>query len=103
MSARYALYLAPPADSELWRFGSRVIGRDAASGVDISGFALEGWSAPDWRAATQEPRRYGFHATLKAPFRLAEACDEAALRGAVRRAARATSLPAYGKPRVVRP
>ena len=88
MSARYALYLAPPADSELWRFGSRVIGRDAASGVDISGFALEGWSAPDWRAATQEPRRYGFHATLKAPFRLAEACDEAALRGAVQALAR---------------
>ena len=27
----------------------------------------------------QEPRRYGFHATLKAPFHLADGADEAAL------------------------
>lgn len=72
VSARYALYLAPPPDSELWRFGSRVLGRDAESGEDIFGFAPEGWAEDAWRIAADEPRRYGFHATLKAPFRLRE-------------------------------
>lgn len=31
---RYALYLAPPPDSDLWRFGCDVIGRDAKTGED---------------------------------------------------------------------
>jgi hypothetical protein len=34
------------------------------------GFELEGYPAGVWREMTSEPRRYGFHATLKAPFRL---------------------------------
>lgn len=91
MSARYALYLAPPPDSELWRFGSSVIGRDAFTGEDLPGFAPEGWSAPDWRAATEEPRRYGFHATLKAPLRLADGVDAATLGAAVEALARAVA------------
>ena len=69
---RWAVYLAPPPESALWRFGSDVIGRDAASGERNAGFALDGFDAAAWRALTSEPRRYGFHATLKAPFRLAE-------------------------------
>jgi hypothetical protein len=32
----------------------------------------EGFQPADFHALTDEPRRYGFHATLKAPFRLAE-------------------------------
>lgn len=66
---RYALYLAPPTESELWRFGSDVIGRDAMTGASCDGFALEGYPPASWRNMTSEPRRYGFHATLKAPFR----------------------------------
>ena len=31
-----------------------------------------GFDAAAWRDLTTEPRRYGFHATIKAPFRLAE-------------------------------
>jgi hypothetical protein len=34
------------------------------------GFAPEGHELEGWRQLTSEPRRYGFHATLKAPFRL---------------------------------
>ena len=34
---------------------------------------------------TEEPRRYGFHATLKAPFRLAEGRDRGGLEAAVQR------------------
>lgn len=71
-AARYAIYLAPPPDSALWRFGSDVIGRDAASGAPSAPFALEGFNAERWRGMTAEPRRYGFHATIKAPFRLRE-------------------------------
>jgi len=70
MKTRYALYLAPPPESDLWRFGCRVLGRDAASGAAIEGFAPEGFAPPAWREVAAEPRRYGFHATLKAPFRL---------------------------------
>ena len=33
---------------------------------------LKDIDAAAWRALTTEPRRYGFHATIKAPFRLAE-------------------------------
>jgi len=68
--SRYALYLAPPPDSELWRFGCDVIGRDALTGRAVDGFAPAGHDAEAWRKLTSEPRRYGFHATLKAPFRL---------------------------------
>jgi putative phosphonate metabolism protein len=69
-STRYAVYLAPPIESELWRFGSRVLGRDAETGATVDDFAPEGYEAETWRGLVAEPRRYGFHATLKAPFRL---------------------------------
>jgi hypothetical protein len=69
---RYAVYLAPPPESALWRFGSAVVGRDAASGEARPGFAPEGFDAAAWRDMTTEPRRYGFHATIKAPFRLVD-------------------------------
>ncbi len=77
--ARYAIYLAPAPDSALWRFGSEVIGRDAATGAEISSFAPHGFDAATWRGMTVEPRRYGFHATIKAPFRLCENESEEAL------------------------
>lgn len=69
---RYAIYLAPPPCTPLWEFGSKVLGRDAASGADIGGFAPEGMDPAAWRRITMRPRLYGFHATLKAPFHLAE-------------------------------
>ncbi|HEY1864601.1 MAG TPA: DUF1045 domain-containing protein [Roseiarcus sp.] len=67
---RYALYLTPPPDSDLWRFGCDVIGRDALTGASCEGFSLEGYPSDSWRSMTSDPRRYGFHATLKAPFPL---------------------------------
>lgn len=70
MTARYALYLAPDPASALWRFGSAVIGYDAESGKEPPPPDLAGFDASRWRALTETPRRYGFHGTLKAPFRL---------------------------------
>lgn len=45
--------------------------------------AAEWLHRPDLAALTAAPRRYGFHGTLKAPFRLAEGVDYATLRAAV--------------------
>lgn len=67
---RYALYLAPPPESDLWRFGCNVIGRDARTGAYCEGVTPEGYLPEAWRSITSDPRRYGFHATLKAPFPL---------------------------------
>ncbi len=87
-TARYAIYYAPGADDPLWRFGSSVISYDACSGLDLPGFVPQGWTEAGWRAATEEPRRYGFHATLKAPMRLAQGRDERQLLEAVAEFAR---------------
>lgn len=80
---RYAIYFAPPAASALWRFGSSVIGYDAATGADEPFLSTFGLSEMAWRALTSDPRRYGFHATLKAPFELAAGRDEQRLLGAI--------------------
>lgn len=84
MTQRYALYFAPPADSELWRLAQRWLGRDCESGERLAQPALDGWSAAEVAAATESPRHYGFHATLKAPFRLAPDRGPAELREAAR-------------------
>jgi Protein of unknown function (DUF1045) len=76
---RYAIYIAPPADTPLWAFGSRVLGYDAATGLDIDGFHLPGFGQAVWRQLTAGARAYGFHATLKAPFRLKPSYAEADL------------------------
>lgn len=76
-SRRHALYLAPPAESALWRFGSAVLGYDAETGAEPEAPDLPGFDAQGWREMSAEPRRYGFHGTLKAPFRLAEGCTAA--------------------------
>ena len=81
---RVAIYAAPRPEDPLWSFGSRALGYDAATG------ALQRATPPlplppeRWEALTEEPRRYGFHATLKAPFRLAPDRTLSDLSGAVR-------------------
>jgi len=75
-AARYAIYYAPAPESPLWGFGSDVLGYDAATGATRLPLAPAGFSPEDWLRLTAQPRRYGFHATLKAPFRLAEGATE---------------------------
>jgi Protein of unknown function (DUF1045) len=82
-SARYAIYLAPPPDTPLWMFGSRVLGYDAVTGEDIAGFVPDGFDATCWRELTERPRTYGFHATLKAPFQLSANTSLAELEAAL--------------------
>ncbi len=76
---RYAIYYAPAFDSALWRFGSGVIGYDANSGENLPFTPIPELDAERQRRITDDPRRYGFHATLKAPFHLTEGRDEAEL------------------------
>ncbi len=76
---RYALYLTPPLGGALWTFGCDVLGRDASTGETLAGFAPEGHTPDSWLKLTEDPRRYGFHATLVAPFRLRADLDVADL------------------------
>lgn len=62
---RHAVYYAPAASSTLHRLGSSWLGRDAVLGEAVRQPAIAGLAD-----ATLDPSRYGFHATLKAPFTL---------------------------------
>jgi len=79
MSARYAIYYAPPRDSALSRMADAWLGRDAWSGAALERPSLPGLDGLDLDALTADPRGYGFHATLKAPFELADGASEAEL------------------------
>ncbi|HEY2134864.1 MAG TPA: DUF1045 domain-containing protein [Xanthobacteraceae bacterium] len=75
-TVRYAIYFVPPPDEALYRFGASALGFDCYSGKEVAGLAGDDVSVAEWRELTAEPRRYGFHATLKAPFRLREEFGE---------------------------
>jgi len=76
---RYAFYFSPGPGEMLHDLGASWLGRDAASGAAIEHPDLEGLGASELASITGPARRYGFHATLKAPFRLAEGVSEADL------------------------
>jgi putative phosphonate metabolism protein len=76
MTARYAIYYAPPADTPLWNKASAWLGRDAYTGQDLERPFLPGLEGLDLDALIADPRGYGFHATLKAPFELANGASE---------------------------
>jgi putative phosphonate metabolism protein len=93
--ARYAIYFVPAAQSDLYRFGSAVLGYDCYSGATLAYPAELAHDAQSWCTLVEEPRRYGFHSTLKAPFHLSPACCETQLVDAVQElAASAHAIPA---------
>ena len=73
---RYAIYYTPLPGTALASFGAAWFARDAP--------------------CLDAPRRYGFHGTLKAPFRLAAGTSEAELLGAAGRFA--AERPAFSGP-----
>lgn len=95
MSARYAIYALPGAVSPepLRELAEAWIGR-AVDGVPVSPAVPAGWSRSEVDAITIDARRYGFHATLKAPFRLSDGSGpeklDAAVAAFARRAAPVT-------------
>lgn len=70
MSPRYALYLAPDEKSAWGAFGAEWLGRCAITGERKPRVPIEGVAAERLARLIAQPARYGFHATLKAPFRL---------------------------------
>ena len=76
---RYAVYFAPEADDPWWAFGTRWLGSDPVTGQRLPRLPVEGLPEDTWERMTQAPRFYGFHATLKPPFALADGCSEAEL------------------------
>lgn len=96
MTARHALYLVPARTSALWRFGCAWLGRDPEDGSVPDPPAVEAVAPARRLDITAEPRRYGFHATLKPPMRLADGRDAAELEELA--AAFAAAEPALGLP-----
>ena len=76
---RYALYAVPRPASELGRFSAAWLGWDIEIGSEVSPPETAGLPPALHAAVTGEPRRYGFHGTLKAPFRLLDAWTESDL------------------------
>jgi putative phosphonate metabolism protein len=77
---RYAVYAAP--DGALAEAAHAWLGWDAYGGQPRPHPDLPGLPRP-LAEITEAPRKYGFHGTLKAPFRLAAGADEAAFLWAV--------------------
>ena len=69
-SSRFAIYFAPEISSALHMLGSQWVGRDANSGKLIKQPEIPNITSEYFYKITKNPRLYGFHATLKAPFQL---------------------------------
>lgn len=76
---RYAIYFTPVPQSALWHFGSSAIGYDAVTRETCAFLDESLWREPAFVRAQESPARYGFHATLKAPFELASGASETVL------------------------
>jgi len=69
-SSRYAIYYAPEVGSALANFGASWLGRDAQTDQFVAHPVYDDLPVPI-HELTAAPRKYGFHGTLKPPFRLA--------------------------------
>ncbi|NAZ36483.1 DUF1045 domain-containing protein [Rubellimicrobium sp. CFH 75288] len=77
-AVRHAIYWMP--EGPLARWGGRWLGWDAVEGCAVPQPPIPGH---DRARLTAAPRRYGLHATLKPPFRLAPGRTEAELAAAL--------------------
>ena len=80
MFKRYAIYFVPKG--ALAKFGRAWLGWDCRKGQYISSENTFSEPLTDREYFTKKPRKYGLHATLKAPFRLQTTQNEPALRSA---------------------
>ncbi|PRY05154.1 DUF1045 domain-containing protein [Paraburkholderia sp. BL25I1N1] len=85
--ARFAVYYAPSRESAWWRAGSEWLARDAESGERCEVPQPSDLARP-LVELTEAPRRYGWHGTLVAPFRLADGVTQAHVLQATREWAR---------------
>ncbi|WP_417700635.1 DUF1045 domain-containing protein [Pseudophaeobacter sp.] len=66
---RYAIYYAPPVGADWAEFATQWLGWDMEAGIPAPQPQIAGL---DLASITQVPRKYGLHATLKPPMRLAK-------------------------------
>lgn len=78
---RFALYYTPAPEHPLGRAAAQWLGRNPFTRAET----LRDDRLNSLVSLTTEPRRYGFHATLKAPFYLAPGTSLQELENAVRR------------------
>ncbi|MEP4507852.1 MAG: DUF1045 domain-containing protein [Paracoccaceae bacterium] len=76
MFSRYAVYFTPVPSSALAQFGARWLGWDSDAGQAPIGLTTPALDVP---RITETPRKYGFHGTIKPPFRLASGTNAADL------------------------
>jgi putative phosphonate metabolism protein len=79
---RYAIYWAPDTGNPLWTFACAWLGHDPESGRPVTARERLGLDGALHDRIVADPARYGIHATLKAPFRLApgRTCEDLAAR-----------------------
>jgi putative phosphonate metabolism protein len=82
MPERFAIYFAPATASPLWNSAAQWLGRDPATGASFAD-GVAGLSRDRLAAITTSARRYGFHATIKAPMTLAQGTSRAELEAAL--------------------
>ncbi len=82
---RVAIYYAPDTQSDAWQLGSGWLGRNAATRQLLRQPVVDGIAKEVLTELTSHPRRYGWHATLKAPFQLAPGYTLSTLRTGVQR------------------
>ena len=80
MFRRYAIYHTPKAGTALADFGAAWLGWDSATGRSVP----HPQAAPlPMGQITETPRKYGFHGTIKPPFRLADGMTQQGLEAAL--------------------
>lgn len=84
MKPRYAIYFTPAHGSPWWQFGAHWLGRDEWNDAPLPQPTFAGFPAEELHHITAYPRRYGFHATLKAPFTLRDGLTTAGLKDRMR-------------------
>lgn len=99
---RHALYFVPAPETELARLGADWLGCPRGDLPPGPAPEVPGIASERVLALTAAARRYGFHATLKAPFRLAAGRTEADLRAELTRFAATTAPVLWDCPVIAR-
>jgi len=76
---RYAICFTPPVGDPLSAAAASWLGRNVYSGEPVEPPSIAGLSLSEIAFHTAAPRRFGFHAMIMAPFRLAPGTDESQL------------------------
>ncbi|SDR31440.1 DUF1045 domain-containing protein [Pseudovibrio sp. Tun.PSC04-5.I4] len=88
---RYSIYFSHPQTAELTRLGNQWLGRSAFSNDKLQQPTLKDVGGERLYNLTEDARRYGFHATMKPPFQLAEDKTQEDVKSALKDLARKTA------------